>query len=220
MQNNAPVITVDGPAGAGKGTLASALATHFGWQLLDSGAIYRAAALAALKANIDLTNEEKLAALISQLDIRFENEEIFLNDQEVSAEIRNEACASATSKIAAFPAVRQALLELQRSFQQLPGLVADGRDMGTVVFPQANAKIFLIASAEVRAQRRYKQLIDQGINANLPDLIKDITERDERDANRKVAPLKPAEDAFVLDSSDLTLSQVLETAQDYLTKSL
>lgn len=220
MQNNAPVITVDGPAGAGKGTLASALATHFGWQLLDSGAIYRAAALAALKANIDLTNEEKLATLISQLDIRFENEEIFLNDQEVSSEIRNEACASATSKIAAFPAVRQALLELQRSFQQLPGLVADGRDMGTVVFPQANAKIFLIASAEVRAQRRYKQLIDQGINANLPDLIKDITERDERDANRKVAPLKPAEDAFVLDSSDLTLSQVLETVQDYLTKSL
>lgn len=210
------VVTVDGPAGAGKGTLASALAKGLGWQLLDSGAIYRAAALGALKAEMALDDEQGLASLIQGLCIRFENEQVFLNDEEVSSQIRNEACASATSKIAALPAVRAALLELQRSFQTEAGLIADGRDMGTVVFPQADAKIFLTASAEVRGQRRHKQLIEQGISANLADLIKDISARDERDANRKVAPLKPAADALVLDSSDLSIEQVIEKAQEYI----
>lgn len=198
-----PVITIDGPAGAGKGTIACLLSEKLGWHMLDSGAIYRVTALAALQRNLDLQDETTLAAMIPTLKIEFRDGEAWLDGEVVTGEIRNENCASATSKIAALPAVRAALLELQRSFQQFPGLVADGRDMGTVVFPGANHKFYLTASAEIRAERRLKQLSEQGLSAKLCDLIQDINARDERDASRPVAPLKPADDAVLIDTSSL-----------------
>lgn len=203
-----PVITIDGPAGAGKGTIAGLLAEKLGWHLLDSGAIYRVAALAALRNGLDLKDEAAIAALIPALQMTFTAEDVWLNGEKVSTEIRNEACASATSQIAALPAVRAALLQRQRSFRCAPGLVADGRDMGTVVFPDATYKFYLTASAEVRAQRRLKQLSEQGLSAKLADLIQDINARDERDANRPVAPLKPADDAVVVDTSLLNQDEV------------
>jgi cytidylate kinase len=208
MNTQIPVITIDGPAGAGKGTIACMLAEKLGWHMLDSGAIYRVAALAALRQSVSLQDEVALAAMIPALQIEFKQGEAWLDGDIVTGEIRNETCASATSQIAALPAVRAALLELQRHFQQAPGLVADGRDMGTVVFPNAFRKFYLTASAEIRAERRLKQLSEQGLSAKLCDLVQDINARDERDTNRPVAPLQPAEDAVLIDTSLLGRDEV------------
>jgi len=211
----APVITLDGPGGAGKGTIAKLIARKLDWHLLDSGALYRLIALSALKTGVDLGDEAALALLAAGLDIEFlvtpELEvQVLLSGEEVGSQLRTEEAGAAASRVAALPGVRSALLERQRRFQQPPGLVADGRDMGTVVFPDAPLKIFLTASLEERAQRRYNQLKEQGVSANIQSLLQELAERDERDANRKVAPLRPAEDAIILDSTELGIDEVLD----------
>ncbi len=220
----ANVITVDGPSGAGKGTLCMRIAKKLGYHILDSGAIYRVLALAALKNNTDLTDESALEVLAADLDIQFiadgELVSVYLDGENVSAKLREEKTGDTASKVAAFPAVRQALLERQKAFKIAPGLVADGRDMGTVVFPEAPVKIFLDASAEERAKRRLKQLQNQGINVNFAHLLAEIKERDHRDRNREVAPLRPAEDALVLDSTDISIDEVVEKALAYIDKKL
>jgi len=211
-----PVLTIDGPSGAGKGTISARVAQQLGWHLLDSGALYRLVALGAQRRHIPLDDENALAEYATTLDVRFDLPETggdpltLLEDEAVGDAIRSETCGNAASKVAALPAVRAALLQRQRDFWRKPGLVADGRDMGTVVFPEAKVKIFLTASVEERAQRRYKQLIDKGIDANLPDLLEEIAERDARDSQRKVAPLKPAENAVVLDTTSMAIGEVLE----------
>lgn len=209
-----PVLTIDGPSGSGKGTLAQQMAEKLGWHYLDSGAIYRVLAQAALKHQIDLTDETALASIAAQLDVQFVLKDgqlqVVLEDEDVSLLIRSEQAGNAASKVAAFPAVRSALLQRQRDFCQPPGLVTDGRDMGTVVFLDAPYKVFLTASAEVRAERRYKQLKEKGIDSNLSDLVAEISERDERDTQREVAPLRPADDAVILDSTQLGIEAVLE----------
>ena len=208
------VIAIDGPSGSGKGSLASNLARELGFHLLDSGAIYRLLALKALNSGINLDDETEVTGLLDDFNIRFEaGDELsipFLDDVDVSAELRRENTGDAASRVAAHARVRELLLELQRGFFTPPGLVADGRDMGTVVFPKARFKFFLYASVEIRAQRRYKQLINMGLSANIAQLQTDIAERDERDRNRSVSPLVPAEDALVVDSSLLDLTQVTE----------
>lgn len=204
-----PVITIDGPTASGKGTVASRVAGHLGFALLDSGALYRLTALSALDGGVDLADEAALATLAAGLDVRFEGERILLSGREVSVEIRAEAVGVAASKIATLPAVRRALVDLQHGFRRAPGLVADGRDMGTVIFPDATLKVFLTAGVEARAERRYKQLIDKGFPANMRALLQDLRERDARDTERAVAPLKPAEGAHLLDTSDMTIEQAV-----------
>lgn len=215
----AAVITVDGPSGAGKGTLCKALAEALQWHLLDSGAIYRVLALAALHHQVNLESEEALAPLAAHLDVRFvvrDGElEVILEGEDVSGEIRTQDVANAASKVAAFPRVREALLRRQRNFREAPGLIADGRDMGTVVFPDAPVKIFLDASSEERANRRMLQLQEKGISVNFERLLAEIKERDERDRNRPVAPLVAAHDALILDSTSMSIEQVIEKALHY-----
>jgi CMP/dCMP kinase len=212
----APVITIDGPSGSGKGTVAGLLAKRLGWCLLDSGALYRLLAFAARNHGVDLTNEEALKVLAAHLDVQFEaatddhGQRIILEGEDVTLAIRNEQIGSGASQVASLPAVREALLQRQRAFQEFPGLIADGRDMGTVVFPAAPLKIFLTASAEERARRRYLQLKAKGDDVSLSSLLDEIRVRDERDTQRAVAPLKPAQDAIQLDSTELSIEQVLE----------
>ncbi|SDF96676.1 (d)CMP kinase [Pseudomonas seleniipraecipitans] len=216
MNSNAPVITIDGPSGSGKGTVAGLLAKQLGWNLLDSGALYRLLAFSARNHGVDLTNEESLKLLAAHLDVQFlaagdgKPQRIILEGEEVTESIRNEQIGAGASQIAALPAVRDALLQRQRAFRESPGLVADGRDMGTVVFTDAPLKVFLTASAEERANRRYLQLKAKGDDVNLASLIDEIRARDERDTQRTVAPLKPAADAIQLDSTELSIEQVLE----------
>ena len=210
-----PVITIDGPTASGKGTVASRVAEHLGFALLDSGALYRLTALSALDARLDLAGEAALAALAAGLDVQFEGERILLSGREVSREIRAEAVGVAASKIATLPAVRQALVNLQHGFRRPPGLVADGRDMGTVIFPDAPLKVFLTASVEARAERRYKQLIEKGFPANMADLLQDLRERDARDTQRAVAPLKPAEGAHLLDTSHMGIEPAVKQVLDW-----
>ena len=210
MKTNAPVIAIDGPTASGKGTVAQLVAHRLGFAYLDSGALYRLTALSALRQGIGFDAEPALVALASSLPCRFEHERIWLGTEDVTDAIRAEAVGNAASRIAALPALRHALFDLQLRFRQPPGLVADGRDMGTVVFPDAKVKVFLTASVEARARRRYKQLIGKGFSASMQNLSKDLAERDARDANRVTAPLKPATDAHQLDSSNLTVEQVVE----------
>lgn len=210
-----PVITIDGASGTGKGTVSQILATRLGWMFLDSGALYRVLALAAQKHSVALDNEKALEVLAEHLDVQFIAQEsqsslIILEGEDVTDVIRTEKIGNAASQIAALPAVRASLLSRQRAFREAPGLVADGRDMGTVVFPDAELKIFLTASPEERALRRYNQLKERGISVTLSDLIKELRERDRRDQERTVAPLKPAEDAIRIDTDRLTVDQVVE----------
>lgn len=210
-----PIITIDGPVSSGKGTIAGALAKALGWHLLDSGAIYRVLGLYAQQQGVSLNDAAALLPLAEQLPVQFKQNaqggvDVWLNDKEVGNTIRAEAVGELASQVAVLPSVRQALLERQQAFAQAPGLVADGRDMGTVVFPQAQLKIFLTASAEERAQRRYKQMLEKGFAANLAALIEDIRARDERDMQRSVAPLKPAEDAVVVDSTHMGITDVVQ----------
>jgi cytidylate kinase len=206
----APVIAIDGPTASGKGTVAHAVAQVLGWQVLDSGALYRLTARAALDEGVDFDDESSLGALARHLDVRFDGDAIWLAGREVAEAIRQEAIGNAASRIASLKQVRAALLERQRAFRRPPGLVADGRDMGTIVFPDANLKIFLVADVRARAERRCKQLIDKGIPANLSDLLRDMRERDARDSERTVAPLRSAEDAQLLDSSELSVEQTVD----------
>jgi cytidylate kinase len=205
-----PVIAIDGPTASGKGTVAQRVAHRIGFHYLDSGALYRLAALSALRNGTRLDDEHALAGLAGAMPCTFVNETIFLAGEDVTNAIRVEEVGNTASKIAALPLVRQALYGLQLRFRMAPGLVADGRDMGTVLFPNAPLKVFLTASVAARAQRRHKQLIDKGFSASMEDLLKDLTERDARDANRAVAPLKPAEDAYLLDTSHMTADQAVE----------
>ena len=213
----APVVAIDGPSGSGKGTVCSRLARQLGWHLLDSGALYRLLALAAGRHGIALDNEAALETLAANLDVQFvaaaeglHGQRILLEGEEVGDELRTEQAGAGASQVAALPGVRSALLQRQRDFRVAPGLIADGRDMGTVVFPDAPLKIFLTASAEERARRRYLQLKDKVPGAILSSLLEEIRARDERDTQRAVAPLKPASDAILLDSTELSIEQVLE----------
>jgi cytidylate kinase len=211
----APVLTIDGPGGAGKGTVCQLVAKKLGWHLLDSGALYRLTALAAQKHGVPLDSEESVAVLAKHLDVQFVPQkeglvQTILEGEDVSLDIRTEFVAANASKVAALPAVREALLSRQRDFAQAPGLVADGRDMGTVVFPRAPVKIYLTASAEERAKRRFLQLKENGVVGDLAQILEDIMQRDDRDMNRAVAPLKPAQDALIVESTNMSIEQVLE----------
>ena len=205
-----PVITIDGPTASGKGTVAQKVAQQLGFHYLDSGALYRLTALSVLRRGIALNDEHALAKAAEHLHCHFDGAHIFLSNEDVTQAIRAEEVGNTASKIAALITVRQALYGLQLSFRKPPGLVADGRDMGTVIFPGARLKVFLTASVEARATRRYKQLIDKGFSANIEDLSRDLKERDERDMNRSSAPLKAAEGAYHLDTSDMTADEAVQ----------
>ncbi|CAM3965433.1 MULTISPECIES: (d)CMP kinase [Shewanella] len=225
MSQRAPIVTIDGPSGAGKGTISQILASRLGWKLLDSGAIYRVLALAAIHHNVELDNEASLALLAAHLDVQFISAngngiKVVLEGEDVSHAIRSQECSNAASKVAAFPRVREALLRRQRAFAEAPGLIADGRDMGTVVFPTTPAKLYLTASAEERAQRRYNQLQDKGFDVNIDRLLAEVVERDERDMNRPVAPLVPAEDALVIDTTGIGIDEVVELALSHIKEKL
>ncbi|NLZ11915.1 MAG: (d)CMP kinase [Alcaligenaceae bacterium] len=209
-----PVITIDGPTASGKGTVAQRVAQALGWAMLDSGALYRLTALACRDAGVATTDEQSAARIAAGLDVRFEDGKVFLKGTEVSDAIRAESIGVQASQVATLGAVRQALLERQRAFRQPPGLVADGRDMGTVVFPEAPVKVFLVADVHARAQRRCKQLIDKGFPANLADLTRDLEERDARDRSRAHAPLVAAPDAVTIDSSNLSIEETVNAVLD------
>jgi cytidylate kinase len=200
-----PVIAIDGPAASGKGTVAARVARALGVHLLDSGALYRLVGLAALRAGIGLDDAAGLGRLATGLDVRFEPGRVLLDGEDVTLAIREEAVSAAASRVAVYPAVRAALVDRQRAFRQPPGLVADGRDMGTVLFPDATCKVFVTATPEARAERRYKQLIEKGISASIEGLLHEIRMRDARDGERAAAPLRPADDAVILDTTDLTI---------------
>jgi CMP/dCMP kinase len=206
---NIPVITIDGPSASGKGTIAQLVAKKLGFHYLDSGALYRLIALQSMRLGTDFTNETMLTEIAKNLDVFFEKGKIFLASKDVSDAIRDEQCGIRASEIAAYPSVRMALITRQREFRQPPGLVTDGRDMGSVIFPDAILKIFLTASAEVRAQRRYNQLMEKGISANITALLQDIQTRDARDSNRSVAPLQHSTDAKILETTDLSIAEAM-----------
>ena len=211
--NKIPVITIDGPSGSGKGTVATLTAKDLGFRLLDSGALYRSLAVSAIKREVNLEDHQQLADLARCLNIKFDlfdSGSVWLDGEDVSLSIRTDIVSKAASLLGTIPAVRTALHEQQLAFRKEPGLVADGRDMGTVVFPDALVKIYLTARLEERVQRRYKQLIDKGIDATLPHLLRDLKERDAKDSERPISPLKPAKDAVVLDTTDLRVDQVVQ----------
>ena len=216
--NSSPVITLDGPSGAGKGTIAQQVASALGFHILDSGSLYRLTALASQNDGIDLADEVAIADIAAKLDVVFKATDnglqILLRGIDASELIRQEEMGMRASKVAAIPAVRDALLQRQRDFSELPGLVADGRDMGTTVFPDAPLKVFMTASAEERAERRVKQLKAKGISANIAALVADLKARDEQDANRAVSPLKPAEDAIYLDTTSMSIQEVTQKVLD------
>ena len=225
FDNNVPVITLDGPSGTGKGTICHLLAKHLHWNMLDSGAIYRVLAYAARKKGVNFNDTSHLIDLAVTLDLRFESSEenetqVILDNEDVSQQIRSEQCGQDASQIAVIPEVRQALLERQRNFAQYPGLVTDGRDMGTVVFPHAFLKIFLYANEEERANRRYLQLKEKGINVSLAQVVEELVKRDTRDTARTHAPLKPAEDAVQIDTTGLSIVQVFNNVLELLDKQL
>ncbi len=215
MSTEIPVVAIDGPSGAGKGTVAQCVADELGYSLLDSGALYRLSALTVIANGIDTADHQAVADIAAKMDIHFESVpgqgvRTWLGGADVSLSLRNEQTASIASQVAAIPELRCQLLEVQRNFRQLPGLVADGRDMGTVVFPDATVKIFLTASAQTRAERRFAQLLEKGVDVTLGSLLNEISERDARDSSRAVAPLKPAKDSIVLDSTSLTIDEVCQ----------
>ena len=208
--NDTPVIAIDGPSASGKGTVAQRVAERLRFHYLDSGALYRLVAYTAIQSEVDLTDETELSGIARDLDVVFTGAKILLKGEDVADAIRAEVCSNGASKVAAYPQVRASLLDRQRAFRQIPGLVADGRDMGSVVFPDAALKIFLTADAETRAQRRYKQLMEKGIDANISTLLQDIRDRDARDINRSVAPLQQGADAVLLDTTSLNIAQAVD----------
>ena len=231
MPKTVPVLTIDGPSGSGKGTISRLVAARLGWHYLDSGALYRAVGLAAAWEQVDLSDEEAVAACAARADIRFETGKpeagdgaaeprVIVNGKDATHQLRMETAGAAASAIAALPAVRAALVDLQHGFRRPPGLVADGRDMGTVIFPDAGTKVFLTASAAERAERRYKQLKDKGVSVTLDGLLGEILARDARDANRAVAPLRPADDAVSIDTTGQGIAAVVEQVLALLPASL
>jgi len=218
MSASIPVIAIDGPSASGKGTVAALVAKALGFHYLDSGALYRVAAHAALSRGVPLDDEAGLAVMARGLDLRFTDGEVYLDSVAVGDAIRTEEAGRAASRIAALPSLRAALLDVQRAFRKAPGLVTDGRDMGSVVFPDATVKVFLTASAEERAQRRYKQLIEKGFDANLAALVQDLRERDARDAGRQAAPLKQDDDAYLLDTTALSIDAAVNQVLSWYRK--